>query len=94
MKKGLAVKWMLLSAALCGMTLLQGCDGEEGSSAIGSAWTPAGFPWTLFNYAIFPTGATSSGQSSAAAGSGGSTVAGAIAGAGGGNQVSTGTAGY
>ena len=85
---------MVLSAALCGMTLMQGCEDEGGSSAIGSAWTPAGYPWTLFNYAIFPTGSTGSGQAAAPAGSGGSTVAGAIAGAGGGNQVSTGTAGY
>ncbi len=94
MRKGLAVKLMVLSAALCGMTLLQGCEDGGGSSAIGSAWTPAGFPWTMFNYAVLPGGAVNSGQGAAAPASGGSTVAGAIASAGGGNQVSGGTAGY
>jgi hypothetical protein len=89
MRKGLALKLAVMTAALGAMTLLQGCDGEEDSSAIGSAWTPAGFPWTLFNYAGFGGTTTASGQGGAASSSGGASVASAISSAGGGNQVSS-----
>jgi hypothetical protein len=79
-----------MSAALGAMMLLQGCEGEEESSGLGGPWTPAGYPWTLFNYAGFTGGTTASGQSAPAAASGGASVASAIASAGGGNQVSSG----
>jgi hypothetical protein len=91
MRKGLAVKLAVMCAALGAMTLLQGCEGEEESSAVGGAWTVAGFPWTMFNYAGLGAAAPgASGQGAAASTAGGASVASAIASAAGtgGGQVS------
>ena len=93
MRKGLAVKLAVTCAALGAMTLLQGCEGEEGDSSVGSPWTVAGFPWTMFNYAGFgATAPGTAGQGAAASNSGGQTVASAVASAAGtgGGQVSAG----
>jgi len=93
MRKGLAVKLAVMCAALGAMTLLQGCEGEEESSAVGGPWTAVGAPWTLLNYAGFgATGTTAAGQPAGASNSGGQTVASAIASASGtgGGQVSAG----
>ena len=91
MSKRLAVKLAVTVAALGAMTLLQGCEGEEDSSVVSNAWTPAGFPWTLYNYMGF--GASAGGSSGQASGSssGGASVGSAIASAAGsgGGGVST-----
>ena len=95
MKKGLAVKLALTIAAVGAMTLLQGCDGEQDDGVVSSAWTPVGYPWTLYNYAGFgQSAAGGSSQSAGATSSGGASVAGAISSArgGGGGQVSAGGA--
>ena len=52
MKKGLAVKLALTIAAVGAMTLLQGCDGEQDDGVVSSAWTPVGYPWTLYNLSL------------------------------------------
>jgi hypothetical protein len=93
MRKALAVKLAVMCAALGAMTLLQGCEGEEESSGVGSAWTVAGFPWTMFNYAGFAApGTAPAAQPAAGSNSGGQTVASAVASAAGtgGGQVSAG----
>src|SRR5215467_670735 len=94
MRKGLAVKFAVMCAAAGAMTLLQGCEGEDADASVGSAWTVAGFPFTLFNYAgVGGTTAPAAAQPTGAATSGGQTVASAIAGAAGGmsgGQVSGG----
>jgi hypothetical protein len=95
MRKGLAVKLAVMCAALGAMTLLQGCEGEEGDSAMGSAWTPAGFPYTLFNYAnVGGSTAGGAGQAAGTTSTGGQTVSSAISSAAGtgGGQVSAGGA--
>ncbi len=93
MRKGLAVKLAVTCAALGAMTLLQGCEGEDGDPSVGSAWTPFGAPYTLFNYAIVGGTATSTGgQPASSTSTGGQTVGSAIASAAGtgGGQVSAG----
>jgi len=95
MSKRLGVKLAVTVAALSAMTLLQGCVGEEDESVLRNAWTPVGYPWTMFNYFGYYQGATGgSGQGGTSSSSGGASVATAISSAagGGGGQVSTGGA--
>ncbi len=93
MSKRVAVKLAVTVAAVCAMTVLQGCEGENDDLVLRSAWTPAGYPWTLFNYFGYDQSITGdSGQGAATAGSGGSAVSSAISSAmgGSGGQVSGG----
>ena len=95
MSKRLGVKLAVTVAALSAMTLLQGCVGEEDESVLRNAWTPVGYPWTMFNYFGYYQGATGgSGQGGTSSSSGGASVATAISSAagGGGGQVSAGGA--
>jgi hypothetical protein len=95
MSKRLGVKLAVMVATVSAMTLLQGCDGDQDDSVVSSAWTPVGYPWTLYNYAgVGQSAAGGSSQSAGAASSGGAAVAGAISSArgGGGGQVSAGGA--
>jgi hypothetical protein len=92
MSKRLGVKLAVTVAALSAMTLLQGCEGEDDSSVLSAAWTPAGYPWTMFNYLGFYQSAAGGSGQAASSSSGGSAVATAISSAagGGGGQVSAG----
>ena len=95
MSKRLGVKLAVTVAALSAMTLLQGCVGEEDGTVLSSAWTPAGYPWTMYNYLGY--GQTTDGASAQAAtssSSGGAAVSSAISSAAGGGAgaVSTGGA--
>jgi hypothetical protein len=95
MSKRLGVKLAVTVAALSAMTLLQGCVGEEQDSVLRNAWTPVGYPWTLFDYAGYYQGPVGgSGQGGTSSTSGGAAVASAISSAagGGGGQVSAGGA--
>jgi len=94
MSKRVGVKLAVTVAAVCAMTVLPGCVGEQDSTVLSNAWTPAGFPWTLVNYLGYgPSVAGDSGQgATTTTGSGGQTVSSAISsGMGGsGGQVSGG----
>jgi hypothetical protein len=93
MSKKLAVKLAVTITAVCAMTLLQGCEGEEDGVVLSSAWTPVGYPWTMVNYFGYDQSVTGgAGQGTTTTGSGGQTVSSAISsGMGGsGGQVSGG----
>jgi len=93
MSKRVAVKLAVTVAAVCAMTVLPGCEGENDDLVLRSAWTPVGFPWTLYNYFGYDQSITGdSGQRTSAGGTGGSTVSSAISSAmgGSGGQVSGG----
>lgn len=92
MSKRVAVKLAVTVAAVCAMTVLQGCEGENDDLVLRSAWTPAGYPWTMFNYFGYDQSITGDSGQGTTAGSGGSTVSSAISsGMGGsGGQVSGG----
>jgi hypothetical protein len=93
MSKRVAVKVAVTVAAVCAMTVLPGCVGEQDSTVLSSAWTPAGFPWTLVNYFGYDQSVTGgASQGTTTTGSGGQTVSSAISsGMGGsGGQVSGG----
>jgi hypothetical protein len=90
MRKRIAVKLAVTVAALTAMTLLQGCEGEEDGLTLRAAYTPVGYPWTLYNYYGYGSAGGSSQGTATGATSGGSSVASAISSAGGssGGQVS------
>ena len=97
MSKRIVLRLGVMVAALSAMTLLQGCDEDNGGVTVAGAWMPVGsgtLPMYIFGTAAGGGGMVGGGM----VGGGGQNVTGATAGAvaagagGGGGQVSTGVA--
>jgi hypothetical protein len=87
MSKRLVVKMAVAITALSAVTLLSGCNEEEGFS-IGAAWAPVGFVPAFGTVPVSAGGSGGGGGQTATGGGGGGVAVGSV----GGNQVSTGAA--
>ena len=92
MSKRLVAKLTMTVAALCAITLLQGCSGEVNKAVISAAWMPFGSGLPLGTEFV-PIGSAGAGASAGASQNAATGTASAVASAagGGGSQVSTGT---